>query len=47
MVNHRTSQVETLFEVLEDIDPKLKALGVVEVDGTMTYVADGEGVKHV
>jgi len=47
MVNHRTSQVEILLDVLEEIDPKLKALGVVEVDGTMTYIADGEGVNHV
>jgi hypothetical protein len=29
LVSHREAQVETLFEVLEDIDPKLKALGVL------------------
>jgi len=39
-VNHRANQVEILFEVLEDINPKLKALGVAEVDG-MAYTADG------
>lgn len=47
MVNHRTKWVETLFEALEDIDPKLKALGVIEIEGNMTYVADGEEVDHV
>ena len=47
MVNPRVKQVETLFDVLEEIDPKLKALGVVEVNGTMTYVAKGEEVERV
>lgn len=36
MVNHRTSQVETLFEVLEDIDPKLKALGIAVTEESKT-----------
>ena len=39
LVTHRASQVETLFDVLEEIDPKLKALGVVETNGIMTYIA--------
>jgi hypothetical protein len=30
-VNHRTKQVEHLTSVLEDIDLKLMALGIVEV----------------
>jgi hypothetical protein len=42
MVNLKTKQVETLFDVLEDIDPKLKALGIIEVGNLMTYVPDGE-----
>ena len=46
-MNHREVQVETLFDVLEDIDPKLKALGVVEINGIMTYIADDEGVDRV
>ena len=46
MVNHREVQVETLFEILEDIDPKLEALGIIEVNSIMTYVVDGEGVSH-
>jgi hypothetical protein len=46
-VNSRTKQVETLLEVIEDMDPKLKALGIVEVEGEMTYAADAEGAKNV
>ena len=46
MVHHRVKQVETLFDVLEEIDSKLKALGIVEVDGVITYVA-GMEVDHV
>jgi len=38
LVNHGEVQVETLFEVLEDMDPQLKALGIVEISGIMTYV---------
>ncbi|HJQ08198.1 MAG TPA: hypothetical protein VJ836_01810 [Candidatus Saccharimonadales bacterium] len=38
MFNYRTSRVETLLDAL-DIDPKLKALGVVEINGNMIYVA--------
>jgi hypothetical protein len=30
-VNHRTKQVETLIDVLEELDLKLKALGIVDV----------------
>ena len=37
MVNHRMIQVETLLEVIEDMEPKLKVLGIVEENGTMTY----------
>ncbi len=37
MVNHRVIQVETLLEVMEDIDTKLKALDIIEIDGVMTY----------
>jgi len=40
MVNHRASQVETLFDALEEIGPKLKALGAVGVDGTIAYAAE-------
>ena len=29
-MNHRAKQIETLFDVLEDIDPKLKTLGLPE-----------------
>jgi hypothetical protein len=39
MVNLTTKQVETLFEVLEDIGSKLKALGIVEVGSETTYIA--------
>jgi hypothetical protein len=46
-VNHRVIQVETLLEVMEEIDPKLKALGVVETNGTITYVADAEETNNV
>lgn len=42
MVNHRASQVETLVDVLEKLDPKLKALGVVESGSSMTCVVDGQ-----
>lgn len=47
MVNHRTKQVETLISNLEVLDPKLKALGVVEVKGAMTYVVGGEVDDYV
>lgn len=33
MVDHRESQVETLFGELECLEPRLKALGIVEIDG--------------
>jgi hypothetical protein len=46
MVHHRVKQVETLFDALEEIDAKLKSLGIVELDGVMTYVCDTE-VRHV
>jgi hypothetical protein len=46
-VNHRVIQVETLLEVMEDISPKLKALGIVEVGDEMTYFADSEEVRNV
>lgn len=36
MVNHRVIQVETLLEVMEDMDTKLKALDIIEIDGVMT-----------
>jgi hypothetical protein len=45
-VNHTTKQVETLISILEEIDPQLQALGVIKVNDTMTYVADGEGGNH-
>jgi len=32
MVNLTTTQVETLFGELEYIEPRLKALGVIETD---------------
>jgi hypothetical protein len=41
------NQVETLFDVLEDIDSKLEALGIVEVDGATAYNKDANGVDHV
>ncbi len=41
LVSHREVQVEILFDILEDIDPKLKALGIVEVHGIMTHTALG------
>lgn len=41
-MNHRASQVETLFDFLEDIDPKLKTLGVIEFNGNMIYIADNK-----
>ncbi len=37
LVNLTTTQAETFFENIEEIDPQLKALGVMEVEGTMTY----------
>jgi hypothetical protein len=46
-VNHRTKQVETLFDVLEDIDPKLEALGIVEINGVMSYNKGADGADHV
>ena len=30
LVNHREVQVETLFEALEELDPKLEALGILK-----------------
>jgi hypothetical protein len=36
------SRVETLFGELEYIDRGLKTLGVIEVHGAMTYVANEE-----
>lgn len=45
MVILTTKQVETLFEVLEDVNPKLKALGVVEIKGTMTYLESAQLVE--
>jgi hypothetical protein len=36
-VNHRVIQVETLLEVMEDMDTKLKALDIIEMDGVITY----------
>lgn len=36
-VNLTTSQVETLLDVLEDIDLKLKTLGIVEINSKMIY----------
>lgn len=47
MVNHRVIQVETLLEIMEDIDPKLKVLGVVETNGKMAYVTDTEETGNV
>ena len=42
LVHHRTKQVEILSAVLEELDPKLKALGIVEVHGVMIYAFDEE-----
>ena len=42
LVDHRASQVETLFGELEYIEPRLKALGIIETNGVMSYVADEE-----
>jgi hypothetical protein len=36
MVNHRVIQVETLLEALEDMDTKLKALDIIEINDVMT-----------
>lgn len=47
MVDHRASQVETLLDVLKEINPKFKVLGVAEVNGIMTYITDDEGVDRV
>lgn len=47
LVNHRASQVETLFDVLEDIDPKLKTLGIIEVNGIMTHAADEQRANQL
>lgn len=47
LVNRRTKQVETLFDVLEDIDPKLEALGIVEINGAMVYNKGTDEVDHV
>jgi hypothetical protein len=41
-VNLRVTRVETLFGELEYIEPRLKALGIVEVGGEMTCVAEEE-----
>jgi hypothetical protein len=46
-VNRRTKQVETLFDVLEDIDSKLEALGIIEINGAMVYNKGTDGVDHV
>ena len=35
-------QINDVFGELENIEPRLKALGVVEVDGAMVYVANEE-----
>ncbi|SRR6266550_658150 len=35
MMNHRTRQVETLIGILEEIDSKLKAFGMVEINGSL------------
>ena len=40
MVTHRTSQVETLFGVLEELDPKMEALGIIQADGITIYSFD-------
>ncbi len=45
MVHHGVKQVETLFDVFEEIDSKLMALGIVEVDGVTAYVV-GMEVGH-
>lgn len=37
MVNLTVKQVETLCIFLEDIDPKLKVLGLVDRGGSITY----------
>jgi hypothetical protein len=39
LVNLTTTQVGTFFEILEDIDSKLEALGVVEINAIMMYIA--------
>ena len=36
-MNHRAIQVETLLEVIEDMDTKLKTLDIIEINGVMTY----------
>ena len=41
MVDLTTTQVETLFGELEYIEPRLKELGVVDIDGEMMHAADG------
>jgi len=46
-VNYRVIQVETLLEIMEDIDPKLQALGIVEMNDRMTYVTDAEETSNV
>jgi hypothetical protein len=42
LVNLTTRQVETLVGALEDLSPKLKALGVVEIDAATIYATDSE-----
>jgi len=39
MVSLTTTQVETLVDILEDIDSQLKALGVAKVDAMSIYAA--------
>jgi hypothetical protein len=46
-VNPRTIRVETLVGVIEDMDPKLKALGIVEANGEMIYVSETTGPEIV
>jgi hypothetical protein len=47
MVNLTTKQVEILIEVLGNVSSKLKALGIVDIDGAMTYTADSENIGYV
>ena len=42
LVHPTTKQVEISFAVLEELDPKLKALGVVEANGVMVYASNEE-----
>lgn len=38
LVNPRTQWIETICDVLDDIDSKLKALGVVKMHGVMVDI---------